>query len=403
MAANIVARSTNQTITETVQKRVFVGEKDILLNPDKTPLLTMTTKLGNRKQTTGSTHVEWEEDDFVAHWGQANSAGDIGAASTTIPVVDGTLFAVNDLIAIPKAASSSAAEEIARVTANAANVLTVTRGIGGAGADTIGATADIRILGSAFAEGASVGTVRSTTKAVKISYTQIFRRPVSITKTDVAQMRFGPANERLFQRQKAMDEHKEDIESNGLWGRASESLASPATVRTTMGLKSRIATNLYNANTTLTEGGLLAFAELSFGKYYKGNSKLLISSIKVISALDYFSSGKVRITPNETVLGVKVKRYQTSHGDLMVVRDLLLENGPLATTTGWGDEAYAVDVESIFFVPLVGNGENRDTSILTDIVKNGDDRYTDEILTEAAWVIRHEARHSRMYNVSAFA
>lgn len=404
MSVNIVARSVDQAIQETVQKRIFFGEKDILLNPNKTPLLAMTTRLGNRKSTTTTGRAEWIEDDFVPHWGQANSAGDIASGATTIPVVDGTLFAVNDLIAIPKSSqANSAAEEIVRVTANAANVLTITRNIGGAGADTIGATADLRILGSAYAENAGVGTVRNTTKNVVQSFCQIWRRPSSISKSMVAQAQFGPSNERLFQRQKALDEHKEEIESTGIWGRPSEALGLPGTIRTTMGLKSRIVTNLYNANTTLTEGGLLSFAELSFGKYYKGDQKLLLASIKVISAFDYFASGKVRNTNSETVLGVKTKRYQTSHGDFMIVRDLLLENAPVNSATGFGDEAYAIDVESVFFVPLSGNGENRDTHLLTDVIRTGVDGYTDEWLTEAAWGFRFEKRHSRLFNVTAYA
>lgn len=403
MATNIVMRSTDQAIAETVMKRVFLGEQDIMLNPNLTPLLALVTKIGNRKKTTSVPRVEWIEDDFVGHWGQASNGSDYASNATSVVVKDGTLFAVNDLIAIPKTASSSSAEEVALVTAVSTNTLTLTRNIGGAGADTIGQTADIRILGSAFQEGGALGSVRNTTKSTKISYTQIYRRPVQLTKTMAATAQFGVQNERTFQRKKSLDEHKKEIESVGLWGRASEALSLPGTVRTSMGLKSRIVTNVYNANTTLTEGGMLSFAELAFGKYYQGNEKLLLSSLKVISAFDYFQAGHVRSTNSEEILGVKTKRYQTTHGDFMIVRDLLLENGPLATTTGFGDEAYALDVDSIEFAPLVGNGENRDTSLLTDVLRDGSDKYTDEYLTEAAWVVRHEARHARLYNCSAYA
>lgn len=401
MAINVVARSVDQSIQETVQKRVFIGEKDILLNPSLTPLFTLVTKLKNRKPTE-STRVEWIEDDYVGHWGQANNGADASAGTTTFTVLDGTLFAVNDLILIPKVASSSAAEEIARVTVVAGNVLTVTRGIGGAGADTIGQTADIRILASAFAEGAAYGKSRSTTKIPKISYTQIYRRPVQITKSATAQAIFGPSNDRTFQRKKALEEHRKEIESSGLWGRPSEALALPATVRTTMGLKSRIVTNVYNANQTLTEGGMLSFAELAFGKYYEGDEKLLLSSIKVISAFNYFALGHQRTQPSDDVYGVKVRRFNTGHGDFLIVRDLLLENGPV-NGFGFGSEAYALDIESIYFCPLAANGENRDTSLLTDVVKDGSDNYQDEYLTEGAWAHKFESRHARIYNVTAYA
>lgn len=168
-ANNIVPRSVDQAITETVQKRVFLGEQDVLLNPNLTPILTLVTKIGNRKKTTASTRVEWIEDDFVGYWGQANNTTDYSSVATLITVVDGTIFAYGDIFAVPKVASSSAAEEVCRVTAVNGNVLTITRGIGGAGADTLGASADIRVLASAFSEGDSYGEVRNTTKQVKIS------------------------------------------------------------------------------------------------------------------------------------------------------------------------------------------------------------------------------------------
>src|SRR3972149_1327631 len=140
MAVNVVSRSFNQAVNENVQRRVFVGERDIKLNPDVTPLLTMTTKAGNRKPV-NSTRIEWVEDDFVGYWGQVSAGStNIDSVTTGVPVVDITLFAVSDLIAVPKADTSSAAEEILRVTAVAGTTtgtITVSRGVGGAGAETL--------------------------------------------------------------------------------------------------------------------------------------------------------------------------------------------------------------------------------------------------------------------------
>src|SRR5690348_11277084 len=126
MSVNTVPRSIDQAISETVQKRIFVGEADVLLNPSLTPIFTLVTKIGNRKKATASARVEWIEDDFVGHWGQANNGTtDYSSVATSIAVVDGTLFAAGDLIAIPKVASNSAAEEVARVTNVSTNTLTL--------------------------------------------------------------------------------------------------------------------------------------------------------------------------------------------------------------------------------------------------------------------------------------
>jgi hypothetical protein len=201
MPAITVARSIDQAYAETVQKRQFIGEDDVLLNPSLTPILTLITKIGNRKKPTNAARVEWIEDDYLNIWGQAtNGTTNYSSVATGILVTDATLFAVNDLIAFPNAVTSSTVEEVAQVTAINGSTLTITRGIGGSGQNTIGATADIRILAPAFPEGAAFGTARTTAKTVLISYTQIFRRPVVVTKSEVAQALFGPSNDRLYQR-----------------------------------------------------------------------------------------------------------------------------------------------------------------------------------------------------------
>lgn len=402
--ALIVARSIDQAYAETVQKRQFIGENDVLLNPSLTPILTLVTKIGNRKKPTNAARVEWIEDDYLNIWGQAtNGTTNLSSVATGVPVTDVTLFAVNDLIAFPNAVTSTVVEEVALVTAINGSTLTITRGIGGSGAATIGATADIRILAPAFAEGAAFGTVRTTAKSVQISYTQIFRRPVSVTKSEVAQALFGPSNDRLYQRRKMLEEHRRDIESAGLWSHPSESLALPATIRTTMGIKNRIVTNTYNANTTLTEGAFLTFTQTAFGQYYEGAEKLLVAAPIVISALDFWADNKLRLAPGDDIYGVKVSRYVTSHGDFIITRDLNLANAPTTAAAGWGGEAYALDIDSIEFAPLVGNGENRDTQLLIDVIKDGADLYRDEYLTEGAWVVRFEKRHARLYAVNAYA
>jgi len=187
-----------------------------------------------------------------------------------------------------------------------------------------------------------------------------------------------------------------------LWSHPSEALALPSTIRTTMGIKNRLVTNVYNANNTLTEGSFLTFTQQAFGQYYEGSEKLLVSAPTVISALDTWADNKLRLAPGDDIYGVKVSRYVTNHGDFMVTRDLLLQNAPTGSGQGWGDEAYALDIDSIEFAPLVGNGENRDTQLLIDVVKDGADLYRDEYLTEGAWVIRFEKRHARIYNVVTY-
>ncbi len=80
-----------------------------------------------------------------------------------------------------------------------------------------------------------------------------------------------------------------------------------------------------------------------------------------------------------------------------------MDDEPGAAGLGYGDEAYAIDVDSMFFAPLAGNGESSDTQLLENVIRDGTDGYSDEWLTEGAWTPRHEKRHARLYQVTAFA
>lgn len=168
MAAVTVARSVDQAINEGVLIR-DVSQEMVLLEPDTSPLYVMTNN-AKRKKPSISPRFEWIEDAEVSYWDFGAEGSDKSSSATTLTVNDGTLFATNDLILIPKANSSSAAEEVALVTANSSNILTLTRGVGGSGADTIPATGSIRILGSAFTENSSIPIGRYTSKTTKISY-----------------------------------------------------------------------------------------------------------------------------------------------------------------------------------------------------------------------------------------
>src|SRR3990167_5490661 len=131
------ARSTSEAISEAVLVR-DVPDEVMNLTPDVTPFLIMSMK-AKRRRATVSPRVEKIEDDIRGTWAVHVPAA-ISSAATGILVNDGTLFAIGDLISVPKTASSAAAEEIVRVTAISSNTLTVTRGVGGAGADPISAS-----------------------------------------------------------------------------------------------------------------------------------------------------------------------------------------------------------------------------------------------------------------------
>ena len=166
MAILQAARSFNQFVTDTTNVR-DVSEQMVLLEPDAAPLFVL-TNAAKRKQPTIGPRFEWVEDTEVSLWGHASSTGDFSSVATTLNVADSTVFGIGDIVAVPKAQSSSAAPEVFLVTGASNNSLVNTRGIGGSGADTIGQTQSVRILASAFKEDDNIGQQRYTAKTVQI-------------------------------------------------------------------------------------------------------------------------------------------------------------------------------------------------------------------------------------------
>ncbi len=403
MALN-VARSFDQFVTDTTNVR-DVSEQMVLLEPDAAPLFVL-TNAAKRKQPTIGPRFEWVEDTEVSLWGQSSQTVDYSSVATNILVADGTLFGVGDIVAVPKAQSSSAAPEVVLVTAISTNTLTITRGVGSSGADTISATGSLRILASAFREDDNIGQQRYTAKVVQISYAQIFKTPVKVTHTAASTKQYGaPQGERKFQLVKALIRHRSEIEAAGLWSRASESLATPSSRWTTMGWLSRIATNKTDASTTATITTWNTFAETCFR--YGEKQKLLLCAPRVISALNFYSQNKLLTRVGDTVFGVKIARFEMALGEFLLANDYRLGTADIGFPGGnsFSNHAYSIDLPSVAIRYLQGGGDNLigDTKLYENILPDGSTTRTDEYRSQIGWEIRHEKKHAWIFDLSAYA
>lgn len=398
MAQVAGVRDTRQSITAENTLERFVGDDIVLLEPNATPLITFLMKglKGSRGKPCYSPRIEWLEDDYVARWATVD-ATTVATTGTSVGVVDGTMFVAGDLFVVPKAVTSSTAPEQVRVTAVSSNTLTVVRG---SNALPIPAGAGLRIIGSAAEEGGAVPTAKSTTKVTKTSYTQIFRTAMKIAKTSVATRQYGaPNGDRKFEQKKKLVEHKQKMNSQALWGVASEGLTAGPTsfpIRTTAGIISTISTNKVDGGGTLTKKLFESFARSAFR--YGNSQKLLLCSALIKSAINDWGQSYLMVKPQEKVLGVDINRVETGHGTFLMARDWMLENG-VSGQNGFGHMAVSVDVDECFYYYLSENGENRDTRLLEDVTKDGTDAYVDEYLTEGGFCFKFEKKHALLYDV----
>ena len=391
-------RSVSTDVTENVLVRVL-GDRIVQLQPDVTPLLVMTTN-AKRKKSTPVPRIERIEDDLRNLWAYTTATADPNTASTTVSVNDSSLFAYGDLVAVLKAQTSSVAPEIIRVTAAGGGSLTVQRAIGGAGTvDTITNTNALRIIGSAYLEGDSYGTFRSTLKSVPISYTQIYRTPVQLTRTQQATRTYGE-NDYQYQKAKALMEHKKEIEGTGLWSVASETLNAPNSLWTTMGFRSRVTTNVMDFSTT---GTLIEFNTFSQAAFRYGSpAKLLIAAPVIISAINYFSQSRLLTEVGQTVFGVNIRRLTLPHGEYMLARNWLMEQG-IAGQPGFNTEMYSVDLNNVEMCYLADEGETRDTQFRENVVQSGVDAEQDEWYSQLGWMFTQEKVHAVGFDFSSYA
>ena len=402
MAVITTTRAVFNASQETTLKR-DVDESMLKLEPDAAPLWVLTNQAKKRAPSIAP-KFEWFEDAEAPLWGQVNNGVDYNNAAVSIVVVDGTIFAVDDLVIVPKptGAGISQIEEIILVTAVAGNTLTVVRGIGGAGtADVISKTSSLRILGQACVEGAGVPTVRSTQKVPKMSYCQYFRTPIKTTEIMEATEAFAvPEGERNYQRGVSLVRHRSEIEAAGLWGQGSETLAQAGSRWTTQGVKATISTNITDFSTTLTYTSMLKFGEKGFR--FGEKEKLCMAGPSLLSAFDFFSANKILTNVQDTVFGVNIKKIVSNHGTYMIANNFRMEAG-IAGAAGFDDELYLIDLPSVTFRYLAGNGKNLNTKLYENVVQDGSARTVDEYRSMVGWQVRHERKHARGYNATAFA
>lgn len=401
MAALTTTRAVARFSTDTTLPR-DVSEDMIIREPNANRLFVL-TGANKRKRGSDTPKFEWFENQEVTFWGQAsNGTTNYASGSTGIFVADVTIFAVGDIVAVP-ASTSATSEEIMLVTAisgTASGTLTVTRAWGGAGGDTIGATASLRVLASCAAEDDDTPTQRYSADTPKASYCQIFRTPVIITHTAASTRKYG-GPDRKTQLLKAMIRHRSEIEAAGFWSRANENLSGSSSRWSTMGLKQIISTNKTAVSTTLTQTVFNTFGETAFR--FGEDQKFLACAPKILSAINNFSLGKMFTYVDDKVFGLSLQRYIAPLGEFLLHNNYRMEAG-ISGANGYEDEAYSIDLPSVEMRFLDGGeGLIGDTKLYQDVEQDGTTKRTDEYRSQLGWGFRHESKHAIMYGVTGYS
>ena len=302
------------------------------------------------------------------------------------------------------------------------------------GEDIIADNDNCQVIGTSFQEGSGSPDVWSSEIEDDFGYTQIFKTAAEMSNTAIATRYRGYANE--WERIWALKlrEHKVDIERALLFGQR----ARVSSIQYTEGVVGHILKNgkavigtgnlSYSsgspyfrsvATSELTYDRLLSDMEVIFDPARGGASeKLVLAGLPVITFFNKLGSSSflsasmahnanaalsgAATTTNQApyrmaleeragAFGHKVYTIETVHGTMHLVKEPLFR-GISANMMAM------VDMSKVAYRPLVGNGVNRDTSILTNVQNSDEDLRKDMILTEAGLEVTLPESHA-LYQV----
>ena len=275
---------------------------------------------------------------------------------------------------------------------------------------------ECQVIGTSFAEGSGSPDVWSSQLDDDFGYCQIFKTAAEMTNTAIATNYRGYANEwnRIWNLK--LREHKVDIERAMLFsmrarqdnlqyseGIVGHILQNATAVASGSAAYTSGAPYMFSqASTAVTYDSLLSDFEVVFDPARGGNkNKLGLASRPVVSyfnklagfsdvsmalAADNSARYNFNASQRDGAFGHSIMQVNTVHGDLSMIQEPMfrgIASGYLAL----------IDLDHVAYRPLVGNGLNRDTHVITNVQQADEDLRKDMILTEAGLEITIPETH----------
>lgn len=371
-----VQQGQRTTASVASSQRVIDLQKEILLlEPSEAPLtvLSQRTKKGTLREKCSDVQFSWHNDVGETRFGAINNGAGYTSGATSLVVADGTLFAVNDVVVVPRTG------EQLLITNVVTNTLTATRAWGTTTAAALVDTDPLLIIGTSQVEGATTPEARTENPTKVDNYTQIYRESVKATGSWLSSSNMSSPHDWPYQHKKKGIEHLKEIEYGGLFGSPKS-----GTQRSTGGLLNYLTFNAQDMGGTMTESELETWLR-TLSRYSSGTITVFAAALP-ISVINNFAVGRLQTHSKDTTYGIATQEYISAHGTLQLVKHKLLEGAI------YGGYMIGVDLKSdntIKYRYLNGDGPgpSRDTKLLTSVEPQGTDGQTDEWLTEQGWQV----------------
>ncbi len=396
MATTIVSSFKATSDLSTNRLRVDIGDKITLLDINENPATFVSQRVNVKKAK--QPKVSWLEDVYRPDTDQINFSTGYVSTKTAITVDNYSYYNVGDLWMHEISreilyVNSVSSDSIVNFTRNFPSVSSGETGYPGSLADND----YLVLLSNASEEGSSAPTAHMTQETQVDNYCQIVKTTFELTETEMASLHEAEA-ELPYQARKKGREHAHELERLFWWGIPSQSATGDngKYIRTTGGvywyIKENAPSGNVNTSSDITEDEFLTWVRNCFR--YGSPRKWLFGCPILMSAFEKWGLGKLNLNPNDHTGGLVFNKWQSKHGELIIVNHKMLEGPVPGTRPGF---AFILDMDKVKFRPL------RNTRMETNIQDNDEDRYEAQYLTEFSLEVREPSSHGVMNNILTFS
>lgn len=312
------------------------------------------------------------------------NSGALDETSTTLTVDSSAIFRPGDLVL------AVATGEVMQVSAvPSGTTVTVARGIGStdAAAGSVANDAVIQRISRAVGEGSDSPDATSAGKTEFSNYVQTFREPIEITGR-VKRVKSKIEDERAFQRRLALLRFQRDAEQSIVHGvKSAHNNADGKRVTAMRGLREAIVSNVTAIGGTMSKSELYTFAAKVFAT--GSPVKTLIAGSTLVQSITELYDDKLRLSPADGTVGLKVQNVQTPHGLLQMIP----HRGLVGAMAGDGIVVDPIQLK----IRQTNGGE---VTLKTDTEAKGKDASRDEYFAEFGLEYGNETDHGQITGVT---
>ena len=376
----------------------------LLLQPNGiAPLFALTSAM--KTETVDDPEFNWWEKPMQTRRYQLTANLDATGPTDTITVVDGGItLKIGDVLLVEESGEILKVNTLSSVDTD----IIVDRSFASVAAtavvfDGAGVNPNLQLIGSVNEEGSNAPVGINFDPVKVFNFTQIFRNTLELTRTAI-RTRLRTGDQVKEAKREALELHARDIEWAFWLGERVETTFNGKPLRMTGGIKSYIPAENQRVvpGATIDMETFEGYMEDAFK--FGASEKMAFCGNRALTALNQMArrNSQYQIVTGEKEFGMKIMRFISPHGELVVKTHPLfnqIEGGTTAGTEFFGlnSSLFILDMGNLIYRPMKGD----DTRFQQKLQENDLDGEKSGFLTEAGMEVQHGQTHFLIENLNA--